>query len=105
MAKDLENPEQKTSDLVGLVRKGGDKVSIHTEECVLWGLEHSNCEGCSSELGCAKVTRYMLVGMLPVIYQAKGFEEFLKMQEHISEVQEKILNAKTPEDLKKIPSM
>lgn len=87
-----------------LVRERGDKVSIHTEECVIWGLEHPNCVGCSSELGCGKVVKMLLVMMLPMIYESKNFEDFQKMQQRIEKLQEKILHARSIKELKGVPT-
>ena len=98
--------DEKISEVIEkLVRASGDKVSIDTEECVLWKLEHSNCFGCSSELGCDKVVKLMLLMMLPMTYKPNSFEDFQKMQQRIDELHEQILHSQTKEELDKIPTI
>ena len=104
----MNQEEQKEPSVVDgwvdFVRLQGDKVSIHTEECVLWGLSHPNCFGCPSELGCGKALKLAMVSMLPMMYQPKSFEDFQRMETRIQELQERVTNCKTPEELKEVPS-
>ena len=102
-------PEETDGGKIGdsmqeLVSARGDKVSIHTQECILWKLEHSNCFGCPSELGCGKVVHLMLLMMLPMMYKPSNFEDFQKMQQRITELQDRVLQAQTADELKEIPT-
>ena len=102
----MEETEKRPSDdWAELVRHHGDKVSISTQECVTWKLEHPNCFGCPSELGCAKTVKLMLAMMLPLVYEPKDFEDFQKVQQRVMELQEKILYAKDKEELDRVPTV
>lgn len=85
------------------VRANGDEVAIHTEKCVLWGLEHPDCVGCSSILGCCKAVNLILRMMIPLMYQPKSFDDFVRMEKRIQELNDRILNAKTLDELKAVP--
>ena len=91
-------------DYVQMIEKLGDKVAIDTKDCILWGSEHPNCFGCPSELGCAKLVSIKLVAIMPLMYQPASFEDFQKMSHRIEELTQRILNAKTPKELKEIPT-
>lgn len=86
-----------------LVENNGDEVRIHTQECVLWKVEHENCFGCPYELGCGKTVRLMLAGMQPTIYQPTTYNDFAEMQNRIAKLQDKTLKAKSVGELRAIP--
>ncbi len=82
-----------------LVEQHGDRVAIDTKECVLWKMEHSDCVGCPSELGCSKTVKMMLTMMMPMMYEPKSFDDFERMHRRIAELNHRILNAKTREEV------
>lgn len=73
-----------------MVRANGDEVATGTEKCVSWRSKHSNCVGCSSELGCRKVVRLIL-------------DDSVRTGERPQEILDRILKAKTVDELKAIP--
>ena len=89
-----------SEDFQDLVRKGGDKVELHQQTCVLWMLEHKNCSGCSSELGCAKAVTMLGVSLTPLVYQPKDYEDFERMHQSIQSKLDKILHAKSAEEVR-----
>ena len=93
-----------TDEMTKLVISKGDAVAIHEPPCVLWKVDHDNCEGCQYELGCSKVVRLLLVITTPLIYTPKDYDDFVKMEERIQELMDKVLKAKTPAELKALPS-
>lgn len=88
-----------------MVRGIGDKVNMDTLECVQWRLKHPNCHGCLSELGCSKAARLAMVQALSLAYQPRSFEDFQKMYHRLFELQQKIIAAKTLEELEKVPEI
>jgi len=85
-----------------LVRQLGDRVDIHTQVCVEWKLEHKNCGGCPSELGCSKVVTLLLVSMSQMGYQPQGYDDYERMQQAIQGKMDKILRAKSTAEVKAI---
>ena len=81
----------------------GDSVGMDEPVCVLWKADHKNCAGCPSELGCGKMVRLHQVLLIPMMYQPKDFADFQKMQTRIDELTDKILKAKSVEELEVIP--
>lgn len=93
-----------SQEMQELVISQGDEVAIHEPPCVLWKSEHENCVGCHYELGCGKVVHLMLVMMTPMMYQPKDYDDFVKMDNRIQELMAKTLEAKTPDELHKVPN-
>ncbi len=85
-----------------VVRSNGDDVLIHTQTCVEWGLEHENCKGCPSSLGCNKAVALMMASLTPMLYTPKSFEDFESMQRSMRDRLDNILNARTAEELQLI---
>jgi len=85
-----------------LVRGNGDNVEINTSICVLHKAEHENCDGCASELGCAKYVSILGISMTPMLYQPKDFYDYQQMQESIQDKIDVILNAKTADEVKAV---
>ena len=90
-------------ELRELIETGGDTVGMNSKDCVIWKLEHKNCKNCPTELGCGKVVRLMSLMLLPSMYQPQSYDDFAQMQNRISELQKKILDAKTVDTLLSIP--
>jgi len=86
-----------------IVIDNGDEVAIKEPPCILWKADHKNCKGCQYELGCGKYVALLLVVMMPQVYTPTCFEDFQKMETRIEELQDRILKAKTPDELKTIP--
>jgi len=86
-------------DYQDLVRKQGDRVDIHTELCVLWKIEHENCEGCESELGCSKAVNMLGVSVSTMSYEPKDYADFEAMQSSIQRKLDAILNARTTKEV------
>jgi hypothetical protein len=92
-------------EFVELVQSNGDNVALHSPECVIWTLEHNKCcNGCPSELGCNKAIKMTLIAMIPKIYHPKDYNDFVNMENRIQDLLKKTLEAKSPEELTKIPS-
>jgi len=85
-----------------LIEERGDTVAMHTEECILWTMEHPNCSGCPSELGCAKLAKLMRTMAMSSVYEPKSFHDFENMNRRTAELNELILNAETKEELKAV---
>jgi len=85
-----------------LIRENGDKVDIHTAVCVEWLLEHNNCSGCPSELGCSKAVCMVGLSMIPMFYKPKDYDDYLKMQKDVEKRMYKILKAKTKKEVQSI---
>jgi len=94
-----------SDDFEELVRSLGDEVWIHTARCQIWKAKHPNCCGCPSELGCGKVVHLLGVVCHSMTYQPTSFEDYQKMENRITELQQRILKAKTPEELRAIPDV
>lgn len=85
-----------------LVRNFGDRVDIHTHVCVEWKLNHETCEGCVSELGCAKAVAMFGVSLTPMMYEPKNYADFEAMHESVQLKLDKLLQAKTIEEIQTV---
>ena len=85
-----------------MVEQHGDSVASRTKVCVLWKMEHPNCFGCSSELGCCKVLKLVHVMTIYSMYEPKSFDDFEKMHQRITKLNKLILNTRTIEELNAI---
>jgi len=94
-----------SDDFEELVRSLGDEVWVHSARCQIWKANHQNCCGCPSELGCGKVARMALMTLHSICYKPSSFEDYQKMHQRIIELQDKILKAKTSEELRAIPDI
>ncbi len=90
---------------IDLVVKSGSAYEKDTPECIIYLSEHSNCIECSTQLGCSKCARLMLVMMIPIMYKAKNFEDFQRISCRVTELMDLILAAKTKEELDAIPNV
>ena len=84
---------------INLVEAQGNKVGLHTKDCILWKASHPNCKGCPSEVGCSKAVALMGISLQPIIYPPKDYDDFAKMQSAIQEKMDKVLNANTIEEI------
>jgi len=92
------------SDMVKeLIQSKGDSVGMHEPVCVIWKADHENCIGCPSELGCDKMVKMLATMMIPMMYSPKNFEDYQSMIHHIESLNNRILDAKTLEELNLIP--
>lgn len=98
--------EEKLSELTNLITElvevSGSKVLIHTQVCVEHKLTHNNCAGCTSELSCSKLVRIHLLNLKSMLYPPRNFEESLKQDSLLSNLTDKILSCKTPDELKRL---
>ena len=94
-----------SESIQGLVEQRGDKVGIHTPQCFIWGTEHENCVGCEFEMGCSKLTSIMLVMVGASNYPPNDYDGFVRQQNHIKELTDKILKAKTRKQLEALPDL
>lgn len=93
----------KTSDVVKeMVSAVGDKVDMGTAKCDSWRMDHPNCHGCPSELGCCKTARLMGIILTPLVYHPKDYQDFQKMNDRIGDLIEKVIKAKTMKELEKL---
>lgn len=92
-----------SDDIAELVEKlGNHKVLRHTETCVKWLLEHSDCKGCPSSLACCKVAAISLLSLTPMVYTPRSFQDFTDMCESISDKIYTILKSTDEEEIKKL---
>ena len=66
----------------------------------MWKAGHETCEGCSSDLGCAKAVAMLGVSMTPMMYQPKDYDDYERMNQSVQGKLDKILNAKTTDEVK-----
>ncbi len=101
-----ENDYSSSRKLVeDMVRESGNEVLMDTLKCILWQNGHKNCKGCPSELGCNKFVRIRLLFLTTLTYWPSSFEDFQKMSNRIDELVKMNLNAKTIEELNKVPEI
>lgn len=93
------------NDWISLIRETGLKVSLDTITCELWRESHLNCEGCELELGCGKVVRIMMLSAHHLVFQPRTFTDYQEMLRRISELIKKVMEAKTTNELKDIPTI
>ena len=86
-----------------LVEANGDSVGMNQPVCLIWRTDHEDCTGCPSALGCSKMAKIRLVTTIPMFYQPNSFKDFQKMSDRIDKLMEMVLNAKTPDEVKKVP--
>ncbi len=89
---------------VDIVKKQGDRYEMDTSTCVLWKMEHQNCFGCPSEIGCSKTVRLALVNSMPLVYTPSSFADFQSMHTRVQELTDKLLAAKSLDELKAVPT-
>jgi hypothetical protein len=98
--------EKSIKDLIE--EKTGQRPLIETVECILRknSLIKANvknyCKGCSSELSCKEEVAIYGIFALASSYEAKNFDDHLRKTKFIQSSIDKILTAKSPEDLDKI---
>lgn len=95
----IEQIHQKIKELV---ETHGNQVSIDTDECKRWIEKNQNCKDCASEIGCLKFVMINHCLLVRAQYTPKSFEDFLSMEKWIRETIDKILKAKTIDELNKI---
>jgi DNA-binding transcriptional MerR regulator len=95
----IEQIHQKIKELV---ESHGNQVWIDTDECKRWIEKNQNCKDCASEIGCLKFVMINHCLLVRVQYTPKSFEDFLSMEKWIRETVDKILKAKTVDELSKI---
>lgn len=89
-----------------LVELSGSSIGMNGPVCLIWKADHKNCAGCPSEVGCGKLARLgLLILTTAARYSPRSFEDFQSMQSRINYLKEKILEAKTLEELKAIPDI
>lgn len=103
--EDSEERSEMSKAIIEMVEREGTQVGFDGAECVIWRLGHENCVGCGYELGCAKVTRTMLLMTIPAMYEAKSYTDFAEMIERIRELQQRVIEAKSMKELERIPKL
>ena len=81
------------------VMAGGDEVAQGTTEYDIYRLDHSNCDGCKYNLGCAKTVRVALLILLPISYKPKDFNDFAVMMDKMTKLNRRVMEAKSMEEL------
>ena len=77
----------------------GEEPQIDEPTCLLWRADHKNCKSCPSELACAKATAIMMTTLKGSMYEPKDFEDSLKTMAVISKIMDRILSAKTTDEV------
>jgi len=90
-------------ELRKLVEENGDEVGQGSTECDLFHVDHTNCDGCKYNLGCAKLSHLGLIMLLPAMYNPTSFDDFLNMTQKMTNLQKRVMEAKSMEELKGIP--
>lgn len=90
-----------SSDMVKEIIKlrTGEEPQIHEPTCLLWKADHKNCKGCPSGLPCAMMATIMLATLKGAMYEPKDFEDFVKTSDFVSKMIDRILDAKTVEEV------
>lgn len=82
-----------------LVRNGGERIDVHTQQCLQWKREHAEkCGGCPSELGCFRALTLLSLKVYRQHHMTDGPEEDQFFEERVQQ----ILEAKSMEVLDKI---
>ena len=91
-----------TSDVVKEMVKlqTGNEPQIHEPTCVLWKAEHGNCKGCQSELPYCQMVSVMLATLQQSMYTPTSFQDLQDMMKKSHETMDKILEAKTTDEVK-----
>ena len=82
-----------------LKRTTGEEPQIDEPTCLLWKADHKNCKGCPSDLACAKMVAIMLITLKGSLYEPKNFEDSLVTQSVMSKITDRILAAKTADEV------
>jgi hypothetical protein len=84
------------------IEKTGQAVMLNTPECVIQKMENKNCTNCQYGLGCNKLAAILEIQFQASMYKPKDFEDQLKTNNLIASRIEKILAAKTVEEIKEL---
>ena len=90
-------PSEMVKDIIKA--RTGEEPQIHEPTCVLWKADHENCTGCPSNLPCARMTAILLATLKEMMYEPKDFEDFIKTLGITSSTIDRILEAKTVEEI------
>jgi len=82
--------------------KTGEESQYDEPTCLLWKADHETCEGCPSSLPCARVVAIMLTVLNASLYEPKNFEDSLKTQDVVHKITDRILAAKTVDEIHSI---
>lgn len=96
----MENTSDMVKELIKL--KTGEESQYNEPTCVIWKADHKGCEGCSSELPCARVAHIMLASYKGAMYEPKDFEDELKTYDVVTKIIDKIMVAKTVDEVHSI---
>jgi hypothetical protein len=101
MERDLASDEK----LKKLIKyhSDGKEILLGTKECSSWKENYPSCDGCSSHLVCDKFIKLKTIILAFRGYNPKSFEEFQKMTQRFGELLQKVLRAKTIEEVNAIP--
>lgn len=97
--------DQKTdlfSNCTTLVESRGDQVRIHSAECVTFLLGHPTCKDCPTELGCAKASLLLAVTSRLAGRPMETFMDLVEIAILLGQSRDRILNARTVEELLKL---
>ena len=86
-----------------LVEKSGYTVGVGSVDCTVFKTDHRSCTGCQHEMGCNKLARLMLVGLIPLGYTPASFADHQAMMGRMNELSRGIMDAETVEQLKGLP--
>lgn len=77
-------------------------VAIKTAHCREWKTNHSNCNGCLSELGCAIYVGLKMIPLIYGMYRPTSIADFEAQSQLIQEKMKNIMGAKTPDEARAI---
>jgi len=95
---------EKNSDMVKEIIKlrTGEEPQIDEPTCVIWKADHENCKGCTSDLACGRLATILLVSFKAAMYEPKNFDDHIRALEYQSNMVDRILDAKTVEEVHSI---
>ena len=104
-SRELAYDEARGDSIVQTVEENGDLVAMNSKDCVFWQLDHTNCAGCSSEIGCCKVNKLLSLYETLDRYRPRDFDDYVKMTNYADDKQAKILACKSVGEIEKMPRL
>ena len=80
----------------------GEQVMVNTADCVIHTYSGGECSTCRHCLPCNKLAAIMAIQYQASVYQPKDFFDQIKTAKTASDLIEKIMRAKTDEEIKEI---
>lgn len=89
--------------VASLLAANDQQLMMEEPMCVLWRADHKDCIGCPSNLSCAKLIKLIGVLMAVSLYESKSFVDYQVQSKRMEELVKMCVDAKTFDELHKIP--